>query len=169
MDSTRSTRILTRYNRWANDVIFEAVAALPQGEATKPRPSIFRNMIHTLNHNYVIDSIFKGHLEGREHGYSARNTPEHPPLEALRRDQRALDNWYIEWSDAVTPEALNEKVSFKFVGGGEGAMTRAEMIMHVVNHTSYHRGFVGQMLFEVPVRAPTTDLTVFLRDAAPDF
>jgi uncharacterized damage-inducible protein DinB len=36
-----------------------------------------------------------------------------------------------------------------------------------VNHTSYHRGFVGEMMYKVPVRAPTTDLTVFLRDARP--
>src|SRR6185295_8701915 len=60
--------------------------------------------------------------------------------------------------------ALGEKVKFTFVGGGEGAMTRGEMLQHLVNHTSYHRGFVAQMMYEVPARPPTTDLTVFLRD-----
>jgi len=157
-------RTLTRYNAWANELIFAAVAALPEGEAVKPRRSVFRNMVHTLNHNYVIDRIFQAHLEGRGHGYTARNTPDHPPLAELWRAQQELDRWYIEWSDRIADAALGEKVEFGFVGGGEGEMTRGEILQHLVNHTSYHRGFVAQMIYDVPARPPTTDLTVFLRD-----
>jgi uncharacterized damage-inducible protein DinB len=157
-------RTLTRYNAWANELLFAAVAALPEGEAVKPRRSVFRNMVHTLNHNYVIDRIFQAHLEGRSHGYSARNTPDHPPLAELWRAQQDLDRWYVEWSDRISDSALHERVKFAFVGGGEGAMTRGEILQHLVNHTSYHRGFVAQMIYDVPARPPTTDLTVFLRD-----
>ncbi len=164
---TRAVRTLTRYNEWANKVIFDAVAKLPGGEATRERQSLFKNMVHTLNHNYVIDRIFQAHLEGRDHGYTARNTPGHPPLDELWRDQQALDRWYVEWSDGLTDDAVREMVPFAFVGGGEGRMSRGEIVMHLVNHTSYHRGFVGEMMYKVPVRAPVTDLTVFLRDARP--
>jgi len=157
-------RTLTRYNAWANELIFAAVAALPEGEAVKPRRSVFRNMVHTLNHNYVIDRIFQAHLEGRGHDYTARNTPDHPPLTELWRAQQELDRWYVAWSDRIGDTALGEKVKFTFVGGGEGVMTRGEILQHLVNHTSYHRGFVAQMIFDVPARAPTTDFTVFLRD-----
>ena len=160
-------RTLTRYNAWANELIFAAVAALPEGEAVKPRRSVFRNMVHTLNHNYVIDRIFQAHLEARGHGYTARNTPEHPPLAELWRAQQDLDRWYVAAYDGMDDTRLNQTVSFTFVGGGEGAMTRGEILQHLVNHTSYHRGFVAQMIYDVPARPPTTDLTVFLRDAAP--
>jgi uncharacterized damage-inducible protein DinB len=160
-------RTLTRYNAWANELIFAAVAALPEGEALKPRRSVFRNMLHTLNHNFVIDRIFQGHLEGRSHGYTARNTPDHPPLAELWRAQQELDRWYVAAYDGMDETRLNQTVSFTFVGGGEGAMTRGEILQHLVNHTSYHRGFVAQMIYDVPSRPPTTDLTVFLRDAAP--
>jgi len=156
--------MLTRYNAWANDVIFKAVTALPEGEAVKPRKSIFKNMVHTLNHNYVIDRIFQAHLEGREHGYGARNTESHPPLADLWRVQQDIDRWYIDWSDAIADSALGEKVSFSFVGGGQGVMSRGEILQHLVIHTSYHRGFVAQMMCEVPVRPPVSDITVFLRD-----
>jgi uncharacterized damage-inducible protein DinB len=161
-----TARTLTRYKAWANDVIFKAVAALPEGEAVKPRKSIFKNMVHTLNHNYVIDRIFQAHLEGRSHGYTARNTESHPPLEELWRAQQELDRWYIAWSDSISESALEEKVRFAFVGGGEGVMTRGEILQHLVNHTSYHRGFVAQMMYEAQARPPTTDLTVYLRDAS---
>jgi uncharacterized damage-inducible protein DinB len=156
--------MLARYNAWANELIFDAVAALPEGEAVKPRPSVFKNMVHTLNHNYVIDRIFQAHLEGRPHGYAARNTAEHPPLAELRRSQQELDRWYIEWAESVPEASLDEKVRFGFVGGGEGAMTRREILQHLVNHTSYHRGFVAQMMYDIPVRPPVTDITVYLRD-----
>jgi uncharacterized damage-inducible protein DinB len=156
--------MLARYNAWANELIFDAVAALPEGEAVKPRPSVFKNMVHTLNHNYVIDRIFQAHLEGRPHGYAARNTAEHPPLAELRRSQQELDRWYIEWTESVPEASLDEQVRFGFVGGGEGAMTRREILQHLVNHTSYHRGFVAQMMYDIPVRPPVTDITVYLRD-----
>jgi uncharacterized damage-inducible protein DinB len=160
-------RTLTRYNAWANERIFEAVAALPEGEATKPRRSVFKNMVHTLNHNYVIDRIFQAHLEGRSHGYAARNTPDHPPLGELWRAQQEIDRWYVETFDAMDEARLGEKVQFTFVGGGDSVMTRGEILQHLVNHTTYHRGFVAQMIYDIPARPPTTDLTVYLRDAAP--
>ena len=166
MTDLRTCRMLARYNAWANKLIFEAVGGLPAGEATKPRPGLFKNMVHMLNHNYVIDRIFQAHLEGREHGYGARNTPDHPPLEELWRAQQQIDAWYIAWSDALTAAAAGEIVRFTFVGGGQGAMTRGDILLHIVNHTSYHRGFVAQMFYEVPARPPTTDLPVYLRDVA---
>ena len=160
-------RTLTRYNAWANARIFEAVAALPEGEATKPRRSVFKNIVHTLNHNYVIDRIFQAHLEGRSHGYTARNTEGHPSLQELWRAQHEVDRWYMATYDGMDEARLGEQVHFTFVGGGDGVITRGEILQHLVNHTTYHRGFVAQMICDVPARPPTTDLTVYLRDAAP--
>ena len=44
---------------------------------------MFKNIVHTLNHVYVIDLIFQAYLEGREHGFTARNTPDHRPRRAV--------------------------------------------------------------------------------------
>ena len=165
MITTKTARMLARYNRWSNDVFFRHVAELPPEEIVKPRQTLFKNIVHTLNHIYVIDDIFRAHLEARAHGYTARNTPEPPAFDGLRSMQRELDEWYVAWSDRQTDESLNEIVNFTYVGGGDGAMSRGQILMHVVNHTSYHRGFAGEMLFQIPgKRAPTTDLTVFIRD-----
>ena len=45
--------------------------------------------------------------------------------------------------DTTSDGALDELIGFTFVGGGEGAMTRGEMVQHVLNHTTYRRGFVA--------------------------
>ena len=64
----------------------------------------------------------------------------------------------------LTDSGLERRVDFTFVGGGEGTMTCAEILMHLVNHGTYHRGYVADMLYQVPANPPTTDLPVFLRD-----
>jgi len=163
----RDARVLARYNAWANKLVFEAVAALPEEETLKPRPGAFRNMVHTLNHILVIDRIFQAHLEGREHGYTARNTIDHPPLAELWLAQQEIDAWYIGRYDAMTEAELEGRLEFTFVGGGQGIMSRAEILMHLVNHTTYHRGNVASAIYQIPARPPTTDLPVFLRDAPP--
>ena len=157
-------RMLTRYKAWANTITFRTVMALPEGEALRPRPTRFGNMVHTLNHAYVVDDIFRAHLEGRRHAYAARNTEHTPPLPDLWKAVQTMDRWYIGHADQLTAEMLRETVSFKFVGGEPGAMTREAMLLHIVNHGTYHRGFVGDMLYQVPAQSPANDLTVFLRD-----
>ena len=156
----KTLRRLTRYNAWANRLMFDAVEALPPGEALKERKSVFRNMVHTLNHCYVVGLIWQAHLEKREHGFAARNTPDHPPLAELREAQRALDAWY----EAQCMQPLDEVISFVLIGGNRGEMARAEILLHVVNHNSYHRGFVADMFYQVPARPPATDLPVFARE-----
>ena len=42
--------------------------------------------------------------------------------------------------------------------------TGSEILLHIVNHSTYHRGYVAQMFYQVPARPPTTDLPVFLRE-----
>ncbi len=164
MDTT-TARMLARYNAWSDDVMFEAVAALPAGEAERPRSSLFRNMVHTLNHIYVIDRIWQAHLEGRDHGYEARNTKDQPPLAELRRLQRETDAWYVAWSDAQTAATLAEVVDYTLIGGNRGSMRRGEILLHVVMHTNYHRGYVGDMMFQVTgQRAPQMDLPVYMRE-----
>jgi uncharacterized damage-inducible protein DinB len=87
-------------------------------------------------------------------------------LEELRYAQREVDKWYIAWNDGLTDAALNKTVQFTFVGGGEGAMARGEILLHVVNHTIYHHGFVANLFYQIPAEPPPTDLPVFLRDVA---
>jgi uncharacterized damage-inducible protein DinB len=156
--------MLASYKAWANDMVFSTVAALPGDEAVKPRETIFKNMVHTLNHVYVVDCIFRAHLEGVPHAYTARNTPTHPPLHELWESVKLQDRWYVDYAGGLSETQLAERVAFQFVGGGDGNMSRLEIFMHLATHATYHRGFVGDMLNQAGVRPRATDLTVFLRD-----
>jgi uncharacterized damage-inducible protein DinB len=160
--NAETLQMLARYRMWADRLTFDAVAALPPGEATKERPTLFKTMIGTLNHNYVVDLIWQAHLEGRDHGFKARNLVLHEKLNELWTAQQKINEWYIKWSEAQSDETFGEIVDFTFVSGEKGAMTRGEMLLHVVNHATYHRGWIAEMFFQVPAKNPTTDLPVFL-------
>jgi len=162
MTTVSHARTIARYRMWADRLTFDAVAALPPGEATKERPTLFKTMVGTLNHNYVIDLIWQAHLEGRDHGFTARNLVLHPELSDLWQAQQAVNRWYIDWSERQSQASLDEVVDFTFIGGEKGSMSRGDILLHVVNHATYHRGWVAEMFFQVPARNPTTDLPVFL-------
>jgi uncharacterized damage-inducible protein DinB len=167
MTDDQTARMLARYKAWANRLMFEAVGALPAGEATRERPTLFKTMVNTLNHLYATDLIWQAHLQGREHGIPALNTVLHPDLAELWRAQQELDAWYVAWADALTEAQADEVVGFTLIGGNAGAMRRADILLHVVTHGNYHRGWVADMFFQVPLRPPTTDLPVFLRNYTP--
>lgn len=155
-------RLLARYKSWADDLTLRAVAALPPGEAGRQRTTLFNSIIGTLNHSYVVDLIWQAHLEGREHGFTARNVVPYPELEALTAAQRRANEWLLAWSEAQSAASLREGVSFRTISGEPGEMTRSEILLHIVNHATYHRGWVSDLLFQVPAKPPATDWNVFL-------
>jgi len=160
--NAESARMLVQYKCWSDRVLYDGIAALPPGEAEKPRVSLFRNMLHTLNHILIIDRIWQAHLEGRDHGYEARNTKDYPPLADMRAQQESVNRWYVDWSLAQTDNSLGKSVEYTLIGGNRGVMTRGEILLHVVMHDNYHRGYVGDMMFQVDGhRAPVMDLPVY--------
>ncbi len=162
--ATTQVQMLTRYKAWANALTFKTVMQLPMDEVIKERQTNFKSIIQTLNHVYVIDDIFKAHLTGNTHSYTSRNTDHPPTLDTLWRATVLMDDWYIELSDRLSADELQETILFTFVGGGDGAMTREQILLHIVNHGTYHRGFVSDMLHQTTARFETNDLPVFLRD-----
>lgn len=163
-----TARLLAKYRMWADQLTFDAVAGLPPGEAAKERPTPLKSIVGTLNHTYVVDLIWQAHLEGRDHGFAARDLVLHESLPELWRAQQAIDRWYIEWSGRQSAQSLEQTVQFQFIGGERGTMTRGGILLHVVNHATYHRGWIADMFFQTPARNPTTDLAVYLSDPGRD-
>jgi uncharacterized damage-inducible protein DinB len=166
MSALRNTRLLTRYTAWANSLLYQAIGELPEDELTKPRQIVFGNLIRTLNHVYTIDLVFRAHLEGREHGFRTRTPDVRISLSQLHTAQAELDAWYIRYAEEMSDRLGEEVVEFEFIGGGEGSMSRGDILLHIANHTTYHRGHIAALMYQIPAKPPTTDLPVFLRNAA---
>ena len=163
---TATARMMADYRAWADRITFDAVAALPPDEVIKERRTLFKTIVGTLNHNYLIDLVWQAHIEGRDHGFNARNVLLHADLADLWTAQRAMNQWWIDWAAGQSAASLDSAVSFAFIGGERSSMTRGDILLHVVNHGSYHRGWVAEMFFDVPAPNPATDLPVYFRDRA---
>jgi uncharacterized damage-inducible protein DinB len=157
--------MLARYTAWANDVLYQSLAELPELELEKKQRIVFGSILRTLNHVYAMDLVWQAHLQGRPHGFVSRNPGICPPFAELRPAQAALDAWYVGYADALSDTAAADIVEFEFIGGTSGSMSRADIVLHVINHTTYHRGHIGDMIYQIPAHPPTTDLPVYLRNA----
>lgn len=156
--------MLTRYTAWANTLLYDALAGLSTAQMAAPTPVFAGSILRTLNHVHLIDVVWKSHLLGVPHGLTTRNPEATSKFDALRQAQQALDAWYIAYAHALDTTRSTDLVHFTFIGGGDGAMTRGEIVAHVANHTTYHRGHITAMLYALGIQPPTTDLPVFLRD-----
>jgi uncharacterized damage-inducible protein DinB len=157
---------LVRYKAWANELVYADVARLPEAALTQSDPIIFGNLLRTLHHTYAMDFVWRAHLLGEPHGLTSRNPDYCPTFPEVREAQRVMDAWFIDYADSLGDHTRNETISFTFIGGGSGTMTREDIVLHVVNHGTYHRGHVAGMMHRHGVKAPTTDYPVFLKSAA---
>ena len=123
-------------------------------------------MVYNLNRSYVVNRIWRAHMEGTRHVFTSRNTETMPALAELTVSQAKLDGWFIGYADNLTEAAADEMIHFNFVDGGPDSMRRGDMLQHMVNHKTYHRGFVAEMIYQVPAKSPSIDLPVYLRDGA---
>ena len=148
---------------WANNELFNVLATV----SAEQHPAAVQTAIRTLNHIYVVDCIFQAHLLGQAHGYTATNTEATPALDQLQFSVAEADAWYAQYASTVTGPQLAQRIVFRFTDGDAGAMTREEMLLHVITHGAYHRGNVGQVLKSVAVAPPRDLFTKFLHVSEP--
>ncbi|NKB84545.1 DinB family protein [Brucella grignonensis] len=154
--------MLAEYNDWADRMLFDAIRKLPERAPSKPLKTLFGSIIGTLNHNYQVDMIWRAHLLGEKHGFTTRRDILYPDFDAIVEKQFEINEWYVMWAKSQSAESLSEVLNFKFVSGVTGRMTREGMFLHIINHKTYHRGWIAQMFFDFDVNPPETDLCVYL-------
>jgi len=156
--------MLTRYKAWADDRVFTALDGVSDEDLTAKRPTILGTLLCALNHSYAMDLVWQAHLQGRAHGFKTRRPELFSDVTELGSAQREIDDWYISYAGELDPADGGSIVDFEFIDGGEGSMTRNEILLHVVTHSNYHRGHVTDMMCQIPVRPPVTDMPVFIRE-----
>ncbi|APG05548.1 hypothetical protein BJI69_17670 [Luteibacter rhizovicinus DSM 16549] len=131
-------------------------------------PSEHLACLRLLNHALLVDQVFKAHLTGASPAVATVSAPEQPTLEALRSEVAAIDRWYEDYVASLPGASLDEVVAFTFTDGDRGSMTRDEILHHVVLHSTYHRGNVGQILRSLGMAPSRDTLTSFLHMREPE-
>ena len=156
-------RSLFVYQAWANGELLEKLAGLDQ----RAHPQERHAGIRLLNHNLIVSRIFAAHLSGTHHAYASDNTEDTPSLDELSADVAAMDRWYLDYLEAVSPKLLSRPVPLIFTDGDKAMMSRQEMLIHVVTHGGYHRGEIGRILVQIGVTPPWDTFAVHLHQTEP--
>jgi uncharacterized damage-inducible protein DinB len=150
---------LFRYKAWANNELLTALARL---DGDSPITGL---AIKALSHSYIVDRIFAAHMTRKAHAYTSANLGEMPTLEDLSADVRQSDREYIDYVATLDRDQLAERIDFAFTDGAPGRMSRGEMLMHVINHGTGHRGQVSALML-LNVLPPAKDgFTTYLHEA----
>lgn len=151
---------LFQYKAWANAELLNSLARL----GPLRRLTIMRLAIKALSHSYVVDQIFAAHLQRKAHSYTSANLTELPTLGDLAADIGKSDQEYIRYVSELDRDALTERIDFMFTDGAPGSMSREEMLMHVINHGTGHRGQVSALMLLNGATPARDGLTTYLHE-----
>lgn len=156
-------RTLYDYNAWANNRAVEACAAIAPEQFTRDLASSFHSLRDTLAHIYGAEWVW---LE-RWHGRMPTGLPsgvEFPDFETTRRRLADMDRNLVDYVASLTPGDLQRVHEIKTTAGVPYAQPLWQMLQHVANHGTYHRGQVTTMLRQLGAKAVATDMIVFYRE-----
>jgi uncharacterized damage-inducible protein DinB len=150
---------LFKYKAWANDELLNALARL--GEESP----VTGLAVKALSHSLVVDRIFAAHMKRVAHPYTSANPNEMRTLKDLSADIRECDRAYIDYVSTLDDTQLAERIDFTFTDGAPGAMSRQEMLMHVITHGMGHRGQVSAVMLLNSVSPAKDGFTTYLHEA----
>lgn len=156
-DLLRAFRKLAQANRLANARLHRACAALDPAELTAPRPAFFGTIQKTLNHILMVDRFYLNALLGHPLDRAFLDEATFcPDLPTLAPWQAKSDPDLLAHVEDQTPETLVQIVA---IDRGERIQRdrRDDVLSHVFQHQTHHRGQVHGMLSATPVKPPQLD------------
>jgi uncharacterized damage-inducible protein DinB len=153
-------RLHLRYSAWASQKLVEAVRTIPDADFEKHVGVSHSSMLGTLAHILWADWLwFTRIVEPMEKPAQTR--------EALETIWPVLHDKWVTWAERASEDEINRVVEYKSILDGQIARTPAwQIVLHVVNHATLHRGQVMAMMRQMGVAPPHTDLMNFYREPA---
>ena len=152
-----------RYKAWADRRTLDAVAGID----AQAFPSAMAFACQQLNHMVRVEEIFRARLLATAEPHSSTNSEVVPDLADLGKRLAASNEWLQSHVRSASPAQLQESIRFTFTDGKAGLLRRDEVIFHLVNHGSYHRGAIGHALDLANASRPADTFTVFIHSAEP--
>lgn len=158
-------RTLYTYNRWANRRVCEAARLLEVRDFVRDlrasHSSVRGTLVHIMWGEWVWLQRWK--RESPKQMFAADDFPSPVELEARWQTVEREQEQFIE---RLTDAELRELVSYENLQGQRWEYTRGQMMQHVVNHSSYHRGQVAILLRQLGKIPNATDFLVFFDETA---
>jgi uncharacterized damage-inducible protein DinB len=151
-------RQLAQYNAWANWRIYEASAQLSDTERKAARPCFFGSIHRTLNHILVGDRVWLSRLTARESGITSLDQELYSDFGELRAARVTEDERLIGVVGSYDEAELAGFLSYRSMEGEDKRVPLVQVLGHVFNHQTHHRGQVHALLSATAAAPPSLDL-----------
>lgn len=151
-----------RYMKWADERVLGAASQLSHDQALAERGNSFGGILGTLQHIYKAERLWLTRLTtDPKAGLAGIDAP--PDTVFFGAIWPKLHDEWIAWAEDVRDwGAVHTIWTLK---GDQYTMPLWQMVLHVINHSSYHRGQITTMLRQAGMPAPpSTDLIAFYRE-----
>ncbi len=137
---------------------------MPEGEYDKARPAFFGSLHGTLNHILVADRMWIARLTEAPTPPGRLDEALYPDLAALRAARVAEDAGLIDLADGYGAADLAATFAYTNYQGAHFTNTRAEVLTHMFNHQTHHRGQTHGLLSHAGAESPELDFIFYLRE-----
>ena len=145
-------RTLLDYHYWARDRLLAALDPLSPEEFTRDLGSSFKSIRDTAAHIYAADWVWYERWHGRS--FPLPSAEQFPDVASLRRAWSEHEQKMRAFVESLGEDGVNRMFGYKLLSGIEGASPFWQMLHHVVNHATYHRGQVTTMLRQIGAKPP---------------
>ena len=151
------------YTAWASGKLVDAASALNPQELLRDFGTADRHVLGTLVHIYAADRVWLGRIEGSPPAqFIVPKQDMH--LAVLRTDWPVLLERWKQWGTRLTEESMNRDISYTSAKGDEFVTPTWQIVLHLVNHATHHRGQASGFLRAMGHTPPVLELTAFYRE-----
>jgi uncharacterized damage-inducible protein DinB len=157
---------LLDYHYWARDRLWAFVDTLPDEQLRRPLGNSFSSVFDTMVHLYGADWIWRSRWEGVS-PMSLPGSEVYADLTQLRAAWQEEEQHIRAILTRLGADGILQPIEYQGWDGRRQAQPFWQMLQHLVNHGSYHRGQVTTMLRQLGAQPPKSmDLIAFYRERA---
>jgi len=150
------------YTAWASQHLVQAASRLSPEELARDFGTADRSVLDTLVHIYAADRVWLSRLSGSPHpGFI---TDADRSLAVLQNDWPALHQRWKQWTAGLTEEQISAPLAYTDMSGRHWNQPVWQLVLHVVNHATHHRGQVSGFLRTMGHVPPSIDLVYYYRE-----
>jgi len=150
IEKTIQLHDFARYNQWANDEYFNWLEKLPEEITEKETISSFPTIKATLLHLWGAEYGWMCALHQKEWTKPYEGDSFNGSFPELVAGFRKTTQEFTAYVESLSEEELKREISLS----NNSSSTAQDIILHVINHSTYHRGQIITMARALGDTAP---------------
>lgn len=141
------------FHYWARDRLLDAIEPLTRDQYDCDLGSSFKSIRDTAVHIFAAEWAWHKRWQG-ESPTALLPLDQFPDVGALRRAWSDHERKMRAFVDGLDEAGVARVIEYKLLSGQAGASPVWQMVQHVVNHASYHRGQITTLLRQLGAQPP---------------